>query len=108
MLNELARAVAVPQEPTDLVVVSLSSHGFEEGGIPYVMPADGTRAFLADTGFKLKTVEDRLARSKAGKRLLIVDACREKATGDDKSLGTSMDQAWRAALAQASGQAVLA
>ena len=108
LFNELARAVAVPQETADLVIVSLSSHGFEENGVPYVLPADGTRGFLADTGFSLKTVEDRLGRSKAGKRLLIVDACREKATGDDKSTGGAMDPAWRAALAQASGQAVLA
>ena len=108
LFNELLRAVAVPQEAADLVIVSLSSHGFEENGVPYVLPADGTRGFLADTGFSLKTVEDRLGRSKAGKRLLIVDAWREKATGDDKSTGGAMDRAWRAALAQASGQAVLA
>jgi uncharacterized caspase-like protein len=108
LFNELARAVAVPQEGTDLVIVSLSSHGFEEGGVPYVMPADGTRGFLSDTGFSLRTVEERMGRSKAGKRLLIVDACREKAGKDDKSAGSAMDQAWRAALAQASGQAVLA
>ena len=108
LFTELLRVVQLPQESADLVIVSLSSHGFEEGGVPYVIPTDGTRGALGDTGFSLKTVEDRLGRSKAGKRLLIVDACREKATGDDKNLGTAMDRAWRQALAQSAGQAVLA
>ena len=104
LLNELALVAQLPQETADLVIVSLSSHGFQVDGVPYVMPADGMRGILADTGLSLKTVTAQLGRSKAGKRLLIVDACREKATSDDKSVGSAMDQAWRAALAQSSGR----
>ena len=108
ILLELARTVRLPEAKSDLVLVSLSSHGFEQGGVPYVMPGDGLRSFLKDTGVPLPTVEEQLAKSAAGKRLLIVDACREKTTVDGKNLGKGMDVAWRQALALARGQAVLA
>lgn len=108
LLNELNRTTRYPQGQADLVIVSLSSHGFEESGMAYVMPADGLRSYLRDTGLSLKTVEEQLEGCKAGKRLLIVDACREKAARDEKSLGKAMDRVWRDALARAQGQAVLA
>lgn len=108
LLRELARLNLLAQSPSDLVLVSISSHGFEENGIPYAMPADGLRDFLADSAINLKTVENQLSRSKAGKRLLLVDACREKVSSDGKGGDQPMGASFRDALAAAEGQAVLA
>lgn len=92
---------------TDLLVVSFSSHGFEERAQAYVMPADGARGSLRDTALSLKSVEQKLSDSKAGKRLLLVDACREKASKESKGGDTVMSAAFREALAGAEGKAVL-
>lgn len=108
LLRELVKLNSIAQNPSDLVVVSISSHGFEENGIPYAMPADGLRDFLADSAISLKSVEHQLARSKAGKRLLLVDACREKVSSDGKGGDQPMSTRFREALAAAEGQAVLA
>lgn len=108
MFRQFNFVANVPRAKSDLIVISFSTHGFERDGIAYVMPEDGNRSFLADTGFRLKTAEQVLERSFAGKRLLLVDACREKVGTDDKSIGGEMTEKWREALAMAQGQAVLA
>lgn len=108
VLRQLLLVEKLPAAASDLVVVSISSHGFEEGGTAYAMPTDGLRGILGDTAINLGTVETRLARSKAGKRLLILDACRERPSGDGKGGDLPMTAAFRGALANARGQAVLA
>jgi TPR repeat protein len=108
VLMSLATVARVPADAGDMVVVSISSHGFEDRNVAYAMPADGARGFLEDTAINLGSIEQRLASSKAGKRLLLVDACRERASSDTKGGDTPMSGAFRAALAAAEGQAVLA
>jgi formylglycine-generating enzyme required for sulfatase activity len=108
LLRTFQSVAGIPRDSADLLVVSLSSHGFEERGQAYVMPADGVRAFLEDTAINLGTLEQRLAQSKAGKRLILVDACREKPSAETKGADLSMTSAFRSALAAAEGQAVLA
>lgn len=92
---------------SDLLVVSFSSHGFEERTQPYVMPSDGAHGSLQETALSLKSVERKLADSKAGKRLLLVDACREKSSKESKGGDVAMSAAFREALAAAEGKAVL-
>lgn len=108
VLRQLLLVEKLPTAASDLVVVSISSHGFEEDGTAYAMPTDGLRGILGDTAIDLQTVERRLARSKAGKRLLILDACRERPSAQGKGGDLPMTAAFRAALASSSGQAVLA
>ncbi|QDV91093.1 Serine/threonine-protein kinase pkn1 [Phycisphaerae bacterium RAS2] len=104
----LQQVIASPANENDILIVGLSSHGFEEAGVPYVMPADGVKAFLADTAINLTSVEQALTRSKAGKRLLILDACREKPLAGGRGGDAPMAVAFKEALAKAAGQAVLA
>ncbi|MEM0914904.1 MAG: SUMF1/EgtB/PvdO family nonheme iron enzyme [Planctomycetota bacterium] len=108
VLRQLLLVEKLPNAASDLLVVSISSHGFEEDGTAYAMPTDGLRGILGDTAIDLGTVEHRLARSKAGKRLLILDACRERPSADGKGGDLPMTAAFRGALANARGQAVLA
>jgi formylglycine-generating enzyme required for sulfatase activity len=108
VLRSLVTVAEIPKDDGDLVVVSISSHGFEDRGVAYAMPSDGLRGFLEDTAVNLSSVEQRLSQSKAGKRLLLVDACRERASPDARGADTPMSAAFRSALAGAEGQAVLA
>jgi uncharacterized caspase-like protein len=108
LFSLLLKATAAPTKPEDLLIVSISSHGFEDGGVPYAMPADGLKALLKDTGLNLVSVEEQLAKSKAGKRLLFLDACREKPLADARAGGPPMSEVFKKELAQAAGQAVLA
>jgi hypothetical protein len=108
ILRQLLLVEKLPTEESDLLVVSLSSHGFEADGTAYAMPTDGLRGILEDTALDIGTIEKRLARSKAGKRLLILDACRERPSADGKGGDKPMTGAFRDALAKAKGQAVLA
>lgn len=107
ILRALLTVEKIPQDAKDLLVVAISSHGFEDRGTPYAMPTDGLRGLLADTAINLQTVQHRLSKSKAGKRLLILDACRERPSADAKGGDQPMKAAFRQALAQAAGQAVL-
>jgi uncharacterized caspase-like protein len=84
ILRALLSLSAVGHDTADLLVISLSSHGFEERGQPYAMPSDGLRGALEDTGLSIRTVEQRLQASRAGKRLLLIDACRERPATDTR------------------------
>lgn len=78
LLRAFLKARDVAKEESNLLVCSLSSHGFEDRGQPYVMPSDGIRDLLADTAVSLQTIETNMQRSRAGHRLLLVDACQER------------------------------
>ncbi|CAN5473798.1 hypothetical protein BH09SUM1_BH09SUM1_09640 [soil metagenome] len=96
----------LPTRAEDMVIVTFSTHGFEDKGEPFVMPADGRRNHVRDSGISLVTIERTLRDSKAQKRVLLVDACRERSTGDTKG-DAAMTAALRDALARAEGTANL-
>jgi hypothetical protein len=108
VLRALVKVATLADQPSDVLIVSLASHGFEEGSAAYVLPSDGTRGLLADTALRLDAVAQRLSVSKSAARLMLVDACREKATTDTRGGDTPMGDAFKQALSQAPGQAVLA
>ena len=103
----LRDTISRPEQRDDLLVLSLSSHGFEERGTVYVMPCDGLRASLFATGIKLSDVEDAVGKSKAGKRLLVLDTCRENPLRDGRGGQGTMTRRFREALSRATGQAIL-
>lgn len=80
--NELLRGfVEVSRKAADakgIAVVAISTHGFEEKGAAFVMPSDGRRDELEETGLRVETIRKRLANdATSNKKLLILDACRE-------------------------------
>ena len=111
ILLTLRQVKGIAQDPSNFLICSFSSHGFQDRADPYVMPSDGVRDLLADTAVPLKTIETMMQDSKAGHRLLLVDACQErvsaKAVGDDQ-LGQPVPKAFQEALAIPTGQAKFA
>lgn len=75
------------RKKSDLLVASFSSHGFDDKRIAYVMPSDGFRALLDESGIKLNSVEEQMKKSAAGHRLLLVDACQERLGADARAVG---------------------
>lgn len=92
----------------DIVIVSFSTHGFESRSGVYLMPTDGLRDFLADTAIYSGTVKETIGKSRAGKKLLILDACRERVENSKSSgSGVAMSEKFQRAFAASSGFATL-
>ncbi|MFO0819469.1 MAG: SUMF1/EgtB/PvdO family nonheme iron enzyme [Pirellulales bacterium] len=111
ILTQLEAVRAMGRESTDLLVCSVSSHGFIDGRMPYVMPSDGLKSRLQLTAVPLDTIEGDMEQSRAGHRLLFVDACQERIAARNlggQPQGQGMDAAFREAFAKATGQYKLA
>jgi len=68
----------------DLALVALSGHGVETGGKPYFCPIDAEKEEPAKTMVSIDMIYQRLAKSKARFKLVMIDACR-----DDPNAGGS-------------------
>ena len=92
-----------------LFVVSVASHGFSRDGLDSLVTRDAVRDDIGDTGFRVNTLLDKVADAKAPRRLVLLDACRERLTrqrgsGSASAFGRSFVEA----IEQAKGQVVLA
>jgi len=109
ILRSLRVTTLVPSSRENMTVVSFSTHGFENKQGVYLMPADGLRgSFLEDTGISSDTIKEALSQSKAGKKLLIMDACRARV--DQQSRGSSanaMTDAFKNAFMSSTGFATV-
>lgn len=101
-VDEIARS---RQESDALLVFSFATHGFEKDGMVYIMPEDGRAKFIEDTGLKMESVKRAIRDSKATKRVLLLDACRE--IPHSRGSGGKMSRQFQEALKLASGMAVL-
>ena len=112
ILRAIFSARVKPKSSEDLLLVSFSSHGFEDPqtGVPYVLPQDGLLTSLSETAVSLIHIEAELDKSVAQKRLLLIDACRENTRTDGKNIGGAgqMTKRFVDALAAASGRLALA
>ena len=108
ILNGLTIATRMPTSAADLVIVSVSSHGFEDKDGIYIMPSDGLRSYLSDTAVRSRVLTDTISKSRAGKKMVILDACRER-VGRNKSSGSGarMTQNFLHAFAAGRGQTTL-
>jgi len=87
-------------------VMAFSTHGYEEGGTAYLMPADGARRFVSMTGLNVNAVHETFERAGASQRLLILDTCRGSL--DSLTRGeTVMTDGFRQALVATPGTALL-
>jgi hypothetical protein len=69
-----------------LLVLAFSTHGYQQGNAVYLMPSDGEHGDLPGTAVPFETIKNALdTGTRVGKRILIVDACRE--TKDSASKG---------------------
>ncbi|MGE0756406.1 MAG: caspase family protein, partial [Pirellulaceae bacterium] len=96
---------------SDVLVCAFSSHGFNQGRQAYIMPSDGARELLQDTAIPVDSIETRMEASKAGHRLLLVDACQERISARSTAgavTGTPMSPLFLELLKLPTGQAKLA
>jgi hypothetical protein len=92
-------------------VVAFATHGFSDQGQDFLVGQDSVRGFIHDTGIKVDLVFDQAAQATAPRRLVLLDACRERlsqarASGRPEP-ESAMGQAFAKAIAQAKGQVVL-
>jgi Tfp pilus assembly protein PilF len=71
-------------EPEDFLIVALAGHGVEAGsaGDSYFLPADADLKDAASL-INIKTIEQEIEQSQAGRKLLMVDACRNDPEADN-------------------------
>lgn len=108
ILALLAR-LARESRPQGLLVVALATHGFSDEGNDFLLASDSLRHRLRSTGVAVARVFESLSQARAPRRLLLLDACREKLS-PSRALSDkhgAMSPALADAIAGASGQVVL-
>lgn len=109
ILKAIQHACRTAREDS-LIFISISTHGFTgPDGEAYVFPADGDKSLLRDTAVSVKRINEMLSKSKASKKILIIDACREPYSSSGRSSGENkMSDAFQDALKESRGQITLA
>lgn len=64
--------------PKDTILISMSGHGLETNGKTFFCPMDTKLDNLEGSTIDISSVFEKLHASKAGFKLMIVDACRER------------------------------
>ena len=95
-----------------LLVVTMATHGFNVGSQDFLVGADSSKRLIQHTGIVVDAVFDEVSRAPALRRLILLDACRERLSSNIRSIGrpspeSAMGQAFAQAIARASGQVVL-
>ncbi|MFP4381341.1 MAG: SUMF1/EgtB/PvdO family nonheme iron enzyme [Candidatus Sumerlaeia bacterium] len=93
-----------------LIIISISTHGFTgEDGKAYILPVDGDPGLLKDTAVSVDRLNEMLQKSKASKKILFVDACRDNPVRGSRSASSSVltDQ-FKKSLLAGEGQMTLA
>jgi hypothetical protein len=107
-LREVARLREFDSGPENLLVVGIGTHGYEEGvENAYVMPSDGLLSLLEDSALNIRKIEAHLEKSAAGKKLVLVDACRERFRSDTRGPDSGVSEAFWRAFEGAQGQGLL-
>lgn len=102
---------ALASGPSGLFITTVATHGFSKEGQDSLVTWDAVRADLAKTGFLVADLLEKVAEARAPRRLVLIDACRERLTSS-RSLGgherNALGRSFVEAIEQAQGQVVLA
>jgi hypothetical protein len=94
-----------------LLILSVASHGFSAQGEDYLVASDSRRNHISSTGIKVAEVLDDVARAKSPRRIVLLDACRERLSSETRAGGadkeSKMGEAFAKAIANAEGQVIL-
>jgi parallel beta-helix repeat protein len=97
--------------PGGLFALAVATHGFSEGGRDYLVFADSVRKRVAQTGMPADALFEEVADARASRRLVFLDACRERLLAETRSAApepaSAMSPSLARAIAQARGQAIL-
>jgi formylglycine-generating enzyme required for sulfatase activity len=95
--------------PAGLLVVTVASHGFSDQGADFLLASDSLRERVVRTGLAVDELFETVARAASPRRLVLLDACRERLSEDTRAAaGSPTAASFAAAIARASGQVVLA
>ena len=114
ILRKLADLADQTRDASDLLVVSVSSHGLQSRETGYFMAKNSHLGpfILENSGVPLKAVIDLLNSSKAGKSLLLLDACRNNVIRGERNVsGVSTDntaKVFKQLFSASTGKVVLA
>ncbi|MCC5877045.1 MAG: SUMF1/EgtB/PvdO family nonheme iron enzyme, partial [Candidatus Sumerlaeia bacterium] len=90
-----------------LFVFHAASHGFHHDGIDYIVAHDTILNRVSRTAVPLNEILEDVSKAPTNRRLVLLDACRERLTTDERNLATPLTDTFFAAIAEASGQVVL-
>ena len=90
MLESCASALKKPQGQGDTIVFFISTHGFSVSGESHLVPEDAKLAWLRETTIRLRSLAEQISDSPAGKKLILLDACRNNPRTDVKALNAEM------------------
>ena len=99
--------------PRGVLVVALATHGFNQDGQDYLVGADSRHRFIRRSGISVAEVLDEIAQAAAPRRLVLLDACRERLKSSRRparggqDAESAMGAAFAEAIAAAKGQVVL-
>lgn len=94
--------------PDSTLILSVASHGFvDKDGSSYILPEDGKIGLLKDTAVSVARINEILKESKAKRKILIVDACRNAPTSDGRGSGATQSQSFLEAVKAGEGQITL-
>lgn len=92
-------------------LVSFATHGFAHDGSDFLVASGTRRRFVKQTGINVTDVFNEVALAKAPRRIVLLDACRERLSSETRAGSpdpeSRMSQAFVDAIGAASGQAVL-
>jgi hypothetical protein len=98
--------------PNGLFVLTLATHGFSDQGADYLVAFDSRRRRIARTGIAVNEIFDDVSRSTCPRRIVLIDACRERLSAETRAGGadpdSKMGQVFVNAIAEAEGQVILA
>jgi hypothetical protein len=107
VLKAVKTACEKASDERGLLVMAFSTHGYQQAGLVYLMPTDGESSDLPGTAVPVESVKNSLGTlAKAGKRILIVDACREPRESSAKGRSV-LPSEFATAFEQARGCAVI-
>lgn len=94
-----------------LLLLTVATHGFSDQGGDFLVLEDSSRRRVAQTGLRVDTIFDDIGQAPAERRVVILDACRERLSaetrGGSRDAESMMGLAFQAAVSKARGQVVL-
>ena len=94
-----------------LFIVSIATHGFSNEGNDYLVASDTRQRRIQRGGISFAEIIDDISLSRASRRLVLVDACRERLSVGTRAGGvdpaSAMGAAFSEAITQASGMIIL-
>jgi uncharacterized caspase-like protein len=112
VIDEIGKLRARAQK-NGIAVTSVATHGFSDQGRDFLVASDSVRNRVVTTGVPVNVLFDDISSTKAERRLLLLDACREPISSDTRSLNVLsevqavMSAELETAIGKASGLAIL-